>query len=72
MCEGNTVIEVIQVSYDISSATTRKREINGLLLGAKKTKCNKLTLITRHNQESFIENGYTINIVPVYDWLVDC
>lgn len=72
VCEGNTVKEVIQVSYDISSATTRKREINGLLLGAKKTKCNKLTLITRHNQESFIENGYTINIVPVYDWLVDC
>ena len=72
VCEGNSVIEVIQVSYDIVSPTTRKREINGLIVGAKKTKCDKLTLITRHNQEQIVENGYIINIVPAYDWLVDC
>jgi predicted AAA+ superfamily ATPase len=72
VCEGNTVLEAIQVSYDLSSPQTRKREINGLLLGAKKTKCTKLTLITRHNQELVTENGQSINIVPAYDWLVDC
>ena len=72
VCERNSVIEVIQVSYDIASPATRKREINGLIVGAKKTKCDKLTLITRHNQEQIVENGYTINIVPAYDWLVDC
>ena len=71
VCEGNDVIEVIQVSYDIASPATRKREINGLIVGAKKTKCDKLTLITRHNQEQIVENGHTINIVPAYDWLVD-
>lgn len=72
VCEGNTVLEAIQVSYDLSSPQTRKREINGLLLGAKKTKCNKLTLITRLYQEQVTENGQSINIVPAYDWLVDC
>jgi len=71
VCDKNTVLEVIQVSYDISNEATRKREINGLILGAQKTKCKKLTLITRHNQEQIIERGYNINIVPAYDWLVD-
>lgn len=72
VCQGNSVVEVIQVNYDISSPATRKREINGLIIGAKKTNCDKLTLITRHNQEQIVENGHTINIVPAYDWLVDC
>ncbi|MCF0205446.1 MAG: ATP-binding protein [Muribaculaceae bacterium] len=72
VCEGNSVVEVIQVSYDISSSNTRKREINGLILGAKVTKCPKLTLITRHNQETLVESGHEIHIVPAYDWLVDC
>lgn len=72
VCQGNSVVEVIQVSYDISSPATRKREINGLIIGAKKTNCDKLTLITRHNQEQIVEHGHTINIVPAYDWLVDC
>lgn len=71
VCDGNTVLEVVQVSYDISSEATRKREINGLILGAQKTKCKKLTLITRHNQEQIVKRGYNINIVPAYDWLVD-
>ena len=71
VCDKNTVLEVIQVSYDISNEATRKREINGLILGAKKTKCKKLTLITRHNHEQIVEKGYNINIVPAYDWLVD-
>lgn len=72
VCEGNTVLEVIQVSYDISSEKTRKREINGLLVGCKATKCNKLTLITRHNQERVIIDDKEINIIPAYDWLVGC
>lgn len=71
VCQGNKVIEVIQVSYDISSPATRKREISGLLLGARKTKCDKLTLVTRLNQEKVVEGEYEINIVPAYDWLID-
>lgn len=71
VCEGNTVVEVIQVSYDITSDVTRKREINGLLLGSRKTNCHKLTLITRHNREKVVVKGNVINILPAYDWLVD-
>lgn len=72
VCEKNKVLEVIQVSYDISSPKTRKRELKGLILASQATKCNNLTLITRHNQESTIVDGKDIKIVPAYDWLVDC
>jgi len=70
VCDGNNVLEAIQVSYDISSEKTRKREIKGLLLAAKATNCKKLTLVTRHHQETVDLDGFSIDIVPAYDWLV--
>ncbi|MBO5155782.1 MAG: hypothetical protein J6C05_01400 [Prevotella sp.] len=39
VCDGNRMLQCIQMSYDISSEKTRKREINGLLLVSKQTKC---------------------------------
>lgn len=47
VCDRNRVIEVIQVSYDISSPKTRKRELKGLVLASRATKCNNLTLILK-------------------------
>lgn len=70
VCDGSTVIEAIQVSYDISLEKTRKREIKGLLLASKATHCRKLTLVTRHHRETVEQDGVTIDIIPAYDWLV--
>ena len=42
LCKGNVVKQAIQVSYDVSTPKTRKREINGLLAAAKKTGCADL------------------------------
>jgi len=72
VCDKNRVIEVIQVSYDISNPKTRHRELKGLVLASQATKCNNLTLITRHNLESAVLDEKEIKIVPAYDWLVDC
>ena len=66
---GGRPVELIQVSYDISSPKTRNRELNGLLAGAKELKCDKLTLITFDAAETVKINGYTIEIVPAVDWL---
>ncbi|MGM9815766.1 MAG: ATP-binding protein [Lepagella sp.] len=68
VCEGNRVIQCIQVSYDISSEKTRKREINGLLLAHNKTKCGNLLLLTDHEYDEVERDGININIMPVYDW----
>lgn len=64
-------VELIQVSYDISSAKTRNREINGLVAGANSLKCEKLTLVTFDTSERVKAGGHTINIVPAIDWLLN-
>ena len=67
--EGGKPVELIQVSYDISSAKTRRRELGGLLAGAKALKCDKLTLITFDTAETVTMENKTIEIIPAIDWL---
>ena len=71
VCKGNTVIQAIQVSYDISAEKTRKREINGLLLAARQTRCTDLLLLTDHESDIVEEGGHQIKIQPVYDWCLE-
>ena len=68
VCDGNRVLQCIKVSYDISSEKTRKREINGLLLAHRQTKCENLLLLTDHQYEELEIDGLHIHIKPVYEW----
>lgn len=68
VCDGNKVLQCIQVSYDISSEKTRKREINGLLLAHKKTHCTNLLLLTDHEYGESDQDGLHIQIRPMYEW----
>lgn len=70
VCDGNKTLAVYQVSYDISKEKTRKREIKGCIAGAKATKCNNLFLITDHEREVIEEDGYTIQVIPIWEWLL--
>ena len=69
VCDGNKTLAVYQVSYDISNKKTRKREIKGCIAGAKATKCDNLFLITDHESEVIEEDGYTIQVIPIWEWL---
>ena len=69
VCDGNKTLAVYQVSYDISNYKTRKREIKGCIAGAKATKCDNLFLITDHESEVIEEDGYTIQVIPIWEWL---
>lgn len=70
VCENRKAILAVQVSYDISSDKTRKREIAGLLLAAKKTSCGNLLILTDHNDEDIVVDGYNIAIRPVFDYVL--
>lgn len=70
VCENRKAILAVQVSYDISSDKTKKREIAGLLLAARKTGCDNLLLLTDHIYEDIVQDGYAIAIRPVYDYLL--
>ncbi len=71
VCENNKAVQAIQVSYDISMPATRKREINGLLLAARKTGCDNLLLLTDHQYEDIEVQGKKIAIRPVYQFVLD-
>lgn len=69
IADGSRIIELIQVSYNISSPKTRRREINGLLKAAKALHCTNLSLITFSSSEEITENGIKIRVVGASDWL---
>lgn len=70
VCDGNKTQSIYQVSYDISNPKTRKREIRGCIAAAKATKCSNILLITDNESEIIEEEGYTIQVIPVWEWLV--
>jgi predicted AAA+ superfamily ATPase len=70
VCKGNKVLQCIQVSYDISSEKTYKREISGLLLANRQTNCENLLLLTDHEFDDIEKDGHRISIRPVYEWCV--
>ena len=70
VCENRKAILAVQVSYDISSDKTRKREISGLILAARKTGCKNLLLLTDHTDEDIVHDDYNIAIRPVFDYVL--
>ena len=71
ICNGNNVLQAVQVSYNISVEKTRKREINGLLLANKMSGCDNLLLLTDHVYDEIEQNGNRIKIRPVYEWCLN-
>jgi hypothetical protein len=70
VCRGNKAELAVQVSYDITSEKTRKREFSGLLMVAKKTGCSNLLLLTDHEYNDTVVDGYHISIRPTYEYLL--
>lgn len=70
VCDGNNILQAVQVSYDISSGKTLKRELNGLLLANRQTKCENLLLLTDHESADIEKDGHHITVRPVYEWSI--
>ena len=69
VAEGLSVRKLIQVSYDISSPKTRRREIRALIQASMKTGCDDLLLITAMEEGEDVASGKRIRIVPAYIFL---
>ena len=70
VAKGGVVEGLYQVCYDMTTEKTRKREINGLLQGARKFNCQSLTIITFSQSEVVSADGLTVQIIPAVKWLV--
>lgn len=60
----------IQASYDLTSQETRNREVNPLIDFNKVFKLDKALIITFDQEESIVKDGLTIEVVPVWKWLL--
>jgi len=69
VAKDGKVEQLIQVSYDISSEKTRKREINGLVKAAEKFKCENLLLINFDEDREEEKNGHVIRFISAAEWL---
>ena len=68
--ENTKVTSLLQVCYDISDETTKKREITGLLNASQALKCNNLYIITENeDKEETIENK-KIRYIPLWKFLL--
>ena len=69
LVSDNRVVELIQVSVDISAQKTFNREVNALFRAGTELRCNNLTLITLNEDRTYTADNQTINIVSVLNWL---
>ena len=65
------VLKLIQVAYDLSNAKTRQREINGLLQASSRLSCDDLSIVTLTEKTTLQQDGKTITICPITDFLID-
>lgn len=61
----------IQASYSIHDRQTREREIKGLLSLPYSLEIVKMFIITKDEEETIVENGKTIEVIPIWKWLID-
>ena len=66
--DGRKVTSLIQVSYDISKAKTREREMDALVKASEELKCDNLWLITWDQEDSVEYKGKHIRIVSLVEW----
>ena len=69
---GVDIDSLIQVTWNIDDADTRRREIEGLLEASAATGCDNLYIITAdHNEEINLADGRTIHVQPAWRWLLN-
>jgi predicted AAA+ superfamily ATPase len=69
LVSDNKVVELIQVSADISAQKTFNREANALFRAASELLCNNLTLITLNENRIYRVDNRTIHIISILKWL---
>jgi hypothetical protein len=60
----------VQVCYSLRDMETRKREINALLKMAKQIEVKRFIILTKDEEETLVEQGLVIEVIPVWKWLL--
>lgn len=68
--KGTDIVELIQVSYDISDYTTRKRELSAIIKAGQELNCNNLTVITWDKEGEEVMKDHKVSFLPLWKWLL--
>ena len=66
--ENNRVKHLVQVSYEMSSDKTIRRECSALVEAAQELRCNDLYVLTYNETQTIEWDGCTIHVLPVMEW----
>jgi hypothetical protein len=69
--ENETVSQLIQVCYNMIIEDTREREIRALRKGMQHFGLGKGIILTLNQEETIIENGFEITVIPTSKWLLE-
>ena len=67
---GDSVVQLIQVTWDMSNEDTREREISGIREASVATGCDNLLIVTKDEEAVITYEDKQINIVPAWKWLL--
>lgn len=70
VARGGKVIQLLQVSYDVSTEKTLKRETRALINASNKFDCDDLIIITTDQTATLTAADKTIHILKASDWLL--
>jgi predicted AAA+ superfamily ATPase len=62
----------VQVSYSIADGFTKQREIKALIKLAESYDIQQLEIVTYNEEKIITENNLTINVLPIWKWLIQC
>ncbi|WP_297468374.1 ATP-binding protein [Thermococcus sp.] len=66
---GNIVRELVQVTYELNPSNY-EREVLGLIKVGKRLGAEKLTLVTMDEEKTIRERGKTVEVVPLWKFLL--
>jgi uncharacterized protein len=61
----------IQVCYSLLDVETRRREVGALHQLSKQIRVDQMIIITKDEEESIMERGINIKVIPVWKWLLE-
>ena len=69
--KGNSVVQLIQVTYASSREEVKEREIENLIKASKELKCDSLVIITWNYEAHEKYKGKDISHIPLWKWLLE-
>lgn len=68
--KGTQVVLLIQVTQSLSNSKTKEREVFALTSAMEELKLSKALILTLDEEEIIRHNNYTIEVKPIYKWLL--